>query len=224
MGTNIHEEVDRLTQHGHTCLSEGNIDDACAAFEQAAALSSHIKEGYTERACYFNLGACYVAQGDARKGLEFLKKAVPPDKDSDGGANYADLHYNMGLAHDALNQLRSAVDCYETALIEYEHQSNQEMKAEALNKIAVGYSAIGEAAKAAGSFGVAAEVYKSLGDKKSEVLALTSRASLLGQLKEIDECAKTLTLVIELCEDLTDQTLQGKYLYILTYVMSNNLN
>ncbi|XP_031572581.1 tetratricopeptide repeat protein 24-like [Actinia tenebrosa] len=210
MGTNVHEEVDRLTQHGHTCLSEGNIDDACSAFERAAALSSHIEEGYTERACYFNLGACYVAQGDARKGLEYLKKAVPPDKDSDGCANYADLHYNLGLAYDALNLLQSGVECYETALMEYKNQNNQEMQAETLNKLAVDCSAIGEAKKAADYFGDAAGVYKGLGDKKNEVLALTSRASLLGLLKEIDECAKTLTLVIEQCEDLTDQTLQGK--------------
>ena len=210
MGTNAHEEVDRLTRHGHNYLSEGNIDDACAAFEQAAALSSQIKEGYTERACYFNLGACCVAQGDAKKGLEYLKKAVPPDKDVDGCANYADLQYNMGLAYDALNQLQTAVECYETALLEYRSQSNQEMQAETLNKLAVGCSAIGETAKAAGYFGEASGVYKSLGDKKNEVLSLTSRASLLGQLKDIDECAKALILVIELCEDLSDQTLQGK--------------
>jgi tetratricopeptide (TPR) repeat protein len=212
MGSNIHEEVDRLTQDGHRSLSDGHIDNACAAFEQAAALASHIKEGYTERACFFNLGACYVAQGEAKKGLEYLKKAVPPDKESDGCANYADLHYNLGLAYDALSKLQSAIECYETALLEYTAQNNQEMQAETLNKLAVGCSVIGEITKAADYFGDAAGVYKRLDDKKNEVLALNSRASLLGEIKDIDECAKALTLVIELCEDLTDQTLQGKYI------------
>ncbi|KAK3731466.1 hypothetical protein QZH41_013639 [Actinostola sp. cb2023] len=210
MEINVNEDVDHLTQAGHKALAEGKIDEACVHFDKAASMASRIKEGFTERACFFNLGACCVAQGSPKKGLEYLKKALPPDRDTDGSANYADLHYNLGIAYDGLSQLQLSIECYETAFLEYKTLNNQEMQAETLQKLAVGCSTNGELAKAAKYYGEAAEAFRSLGDKTNQVLALTSRASLLGEVKDIDNCAETLRSVIELCEQLTDRTLQGE--------------
>lgn len=206
---NVHEQIDSLTQEGHKSLSEGRLDEACLFFDKAASLSTTLDERFTERACYFNLGACCVAQGDAKKGLEYLKKALPPDKDTDGTANYADLNYNLGLAYEVLGQFDSSVECYEVALREYKTQDNQELQAETLNKLAVACTTTGELSKAANYYGNAGDVYKSLGDKANEVFALTSRANLLGEIRDIDNCAETLRAVIAICEELTDQTLQG---------------
>ena len=101
----ISEQVDGATRLGHEQLAKGNIDEACSSFEKAVQLAESLKEGFTERACYFNLGACYVARGDPKRGVEYLKKSFPPDKESDGRTNYADLQYNLGTAYDALSDI-----------------------------------------------------------------------------------------------------------------------
>ncbi|EDO33380.1 predicted protein, partial [Nematostella vectensis] len=210
MSTNTEEEVEKLTQEGHQQLADGDLDGACSAFERATTLASHLREGFIERACFFNLGACYVARGDAKRGIEYLKKALPPDKDSDGTANFADLQYNLGLAYDALNQLELAIKCYEQAKCEYEAQNNREMQGETLIKLAVDSVAIGKLRNAADFYLEAGNVYESLKDKKKQVLSLNSRASVLGELQDIDKCAETLRMVVDLCEDLSDTTLKGK--------------
>ena len=121
----ISERIDGATRLGHEHLSKGNLNDACSSFEKAVQLAEDLKDGFTERACYFNLGACYVAQGDPKRGVEFLLKACPPDKESDGRTNYADLQYNLGTAYDALGDLHKAVECYDTAAEEYKTQENR---------------------------------------------------------------------------------------------------
>lgn len=206
---NLKQEIDDLTQNGHQSLSEGRIAEACSFFEKAANLSSDLLESFTERACYFNLGACYVAQGDAKTGLEYLKKAQPPEKDADGPANFADLHYNLGLAYDVLGELKLAIECYETALEAYRKQNNQELLAETLSKLAIDCSENRELSKAAKYYGDAGDIYGQLGDKTHQVFALTNRATLLGEIRDIENCAETLRSVIGICEGLTDQVLQG---------------
>ena len=206
------QEVEKLTTSGHEAFRNGNIEIACESFENAVKLASHLKEGFTERACYFNLGASYVARGDARKGIEFLKKALPPDKEADGSANFADLHYNLGIAYDSIGDVENALKCYDIAVKEYRTQENGEMLGETLMKLGIACVFLSDIKRGSDFYGDAAEVFRDLGDKKSEVLALSSRISLLAELEDIENCGAVLRVLIERCEELSDNTLKGKSL------------
>ena len=207
----ISEEVDGATRLGHEQLAKGNIDDACSSFEKAVQLAEELKEGFTERACYFNVGACYVAQGDPKRGVEFLRKALPPDKESDGRTNYADLQYNLGTAYDALGDLHKAVECYETAAEEYKTQENQEMRGETLLRLGKDWTSIGELKKAAEIYEQCARIFQEMGDKNTQLLILNNLASLLAELRDIAICGRVLTQIIELCQEVEDNALKGEY-------------
>ena len=207
----ISEEIEAATGQGHEDLAEGKIEDACRSFEKAVQLAEELKEGFTERACYFNLGACYIAHGFARKGVDFLLKAFPPDKEFDGSGNYADLQYNLGTAYDALGELDNAVKCYEISAEEYKTQGSREMQAESLLRLGNDCASLAQFEKAAEIYKLAAEMFHDLEDKKSELLILNNRASLLAELRQIQTCGEVLTQVLELCVDVDDSALKGKY-------------
>lgn len=206
----ISEEIDGATSLGHNELAKGNIEEAFNSFEKAVQLAENLKEGFTERACYFNLGACYVARGDAKRGVEFLLKAFPPEKESDGITNYADLQYNLATAYDALGEIDEAVKCYEIAAEEYKTQGNQEMRGETLLKLGNDCTNRGEINKAAELYQQSAEIFQEIGDKKTQLLILNNLASLLAELHDIARCGEVLTQVIELCVEVDDIALKGK--------------
>lgn len=212
----ISDEIDGATRQGHEELAKGNIEEACSSFEKAVQLAEDLKEGFTERACYFNLGACYVARGDAKRGVEFLLKAFPPEKESDGVTNYADLQYNLATAYDALGEVDEAVKYYEIAAEEYKTQGNEEMRGETLLKLGNDCTNRGEIKKAAEFYQQAAEIFQELGDKKTQLLILNNLASLLAELRDIGRCGTVLTQVIELCDEVDDVPLKGKFLFLLS--------
>lgn len=211
----ISDEIDGATRLGHEELSKGNIDEACHSFEKAVQLAEDLKQGFTERACYFNLGACYVARGDAKRGVEYLLKAFPPEKESDGITNYADLQYNLATAYDALGETDKAVKCYETAAEEYRTQGNQEMRGETLLKLGNDFTSLGKIQEAAEIYQQSAEIFQEIGDKKTQLLILNSQASLLAELRDIQSCGRVLTQVIELCVEVDDIALKGKSFYCM---------
>lgn len=206
----ISDEIDGATRQGHEELAKGNIEEACNSFEKAAQLAEDLKEGFTERACYFNLGACYVARGDAKRGVEFLLKAFPPEKESDGITNYADLQYNLATAYDALSEIDKAVECYKIAAEEYKTQGNQEMQGETLLKLGNNYTSLGKIKEATEIYQQSADIFQEIGDKKTQLLILNSLASLLAELHDIASCGKVLTQVIELCVEVDDIALKGR--------------
>lgn len=215
----ISEQVDGATRLGHEQLAKGNIDEACSSFEKAVQLAESLKEGFTERACYFNLGACYVARGDPKRGVEYLKKSFPPDKESDGRTNYADLQYNLGTAYDALSDIQKAVECYEIAAEEYKAQENLEMRGETLLRLGKDWTNIGDLKKAAEIYQQCADIFQEMGDKNTQLLILNNLASLLGEVRDIAACGKVLAQVIELCQDVDDNALKCKYNIKFVYTL-----
>ena len=205
----ISDDIDGATRQGHEELAKGNIDEAFISFERAVELAEDMKEGFTERACYFNLGACYVAKGDAKRGVEFLLKAFPPEKEADGITNYADLQYNLATAYDALGETDKAVDCYKIAAEEYKTQGNEEMRSETLLKLANGCTTVGKVNEAIEIYQQAAGIFEEIADKTTQLLVLNNAASLLAELHDIENCSKVLTQVIELCDEVDDVMLKG---------------
>jgi len=210
-------EIQALTKDGHEKLAALDMDSACELFERAKKLAITLDEGFTLRACYFNLGACYVAKGEAPKGLELLLKALPPERDVDGVENCADLNYNLGIAYDAVGKHKDALDCYEAALKDYQDSVNTnpsnsvlEMMAETLVKMAVDCSTLGDIPKASSCYTEAAEIYAKLGDQTNQLLALSCKVTLLAELGDTQGYEAILPSLNDLCQTVENTQLKAK--------------
>ena len=90
------------------------------------------------------------------------------------------------------------------------------MRAETLLKLGNDCTNRGEIKKAAEFYQQAAEIFQELGDKKTQLLILNNLASLLAELRDIARCGAVLTQVIELCVEVDDVPLKGKFLFLLS--------
>ena len=201
-------EIENLTKKGHQFLQDGELQNSYLTYEHALALAQNTKDAFTIRACLFNLGACCVARNEAQKGLEFLLRAVPPERNADGVLNFCDLHYNMAIAYDLLAKPSEAKRCYETALEGYKEYSNSEMVAETCLKLGGTLAALGSLKEAVDVFYEGEQVFQQLLDQRHEVLCLSSRASLLAELRD-DECHMLLNSVVDKLEELQNDSLKG---------------
>lgn len=201
-------EIENLTKKGHQFLQDGDLENSYLTYEKALGLAQETGDSFTVRACLFNLGACYVAKNDAQKGLEFLLRAVPQEKNSDGVMNYCDLNYNMAIAYDLLGKPNEAKICYETALAGYREYSTSEMIAETYLKLGGTLAALGLLQEAVNAFYEGEQVFQQLVDQRHEVLCLSSRATLLAELKD-EGCQTLLNIVVDKVEGLTNDSLKG---------------
>jgi tetratricopeptide (TPR) repeat protein len=201
-------EIEKLTKRGHQFLQDGDVANSYLTYEKALGLAQNTNDAFTVRACLFNLGACCVAKNEAQKGLEFLLRAIPPERHTDGVLNYCDLYYNMAIAYELLSKRHDAKRCYETALEGYREYSNNEMIAETCLKLGGTLAALGLLKEAVESFHNGEKVYQQLVDQRHEVLCLSSRATLLAEMKD-DESQILLNSVVDRVEALENDSLKG---------------
>ncbi len=201
-------EIENLTKKGHHFLQDGDVENSYLTYEKALSLAQDTNNAFTVRACLFNLGACCVARNEAQKGLEFLLRAVPPERQTDGVLNYCDLNYNMAIAHELMGKPNEAKRCYEIALEGYREYSNSEMIAETCLKLGGTLAALGSLQEAVEVFYDGEKVFQQLSDQRHEVLCLSSRASLLAELRD-DECQTLLNSVVDRVDALQNDSLKG---------------
>lgn len=206
--TEIFAEIENKTKQGHQLFQDGDVVNSYLAYEKALQLARETNEGFTVRACLFNLGACCVAEGEASKGLEFLLRAIPPDKESDGSLNFADLQYNLAVAYDVLGQPSEAKRCYEVALKGYKELSNKEMEGEVFLKLGGTLTSLNLLKEAAKIFQEGEDVFQKLMDDRHEVLCLSSRATLLAEMRN-EQCQEIVKVVVERIAQLKDDLLKG---------------
>lgn len=133
-------DVEKYSKIGTQDLQTGQLDQALEAFKYAYKRSHELEDGFTERACAFNLGAAYIAMGQPKRGLEILHKAVPPENRREGKSN-GDLYFNFGLGYEGLGNYEDAARNYTKALEEYRAEGdNSEMEIETLEKLAQIYA------------------------------------------------------------------------------------
>lgn len=215
MGENVNEkrrgEIQKLTKLGHEYLSCDSPSDATESFLDAFQLSKILEDDYTLRGCRFNLGACYVATGKPKVGLKYLEQALPPDDFDDGRENFADLWYNIGIARHALNEINDAINAYKKAYDAYkEMATNKKLEAECLSKLAICYHLSNKLNESHEMYTKAHGIYKELNDRNNEALCLVSETAVLSQMGKIDECAKTLNVLLDVCQEVSDKYLQAK--------------
>lgn len=206
--TEVFAEIENKTKQGQGLFQDGDVVNSYLAYEKALQLARETNEGFTVRACLFNLGACCVAKGEASKGLEFLLRAIPPDKESDGCLNFADLQYNLAVAYDVLGQPSEAKKCYEVALNGYKELSNQEMEGEVFLKLGGTLTSLNLLKEAAEIFQEGEKVFQKLMDDRHEVLCLSSRATLLAEMRN-EQCQEIIKVVVERIAQLKDDLLKG---------------
>ena len=204
-------DVQALTKLGHEYLSKDSSSEATETFLEAYQLAKQIGNEYTLRGCMFNLGACYVATGNPKTGLKYLEQAVPPEDCDDGPENFADLWYNIGIARHALSNIDEAIIAYKKAYDAYKGtESNNRLEAECLSKLAVCYHLKHKLQDSHDMYTQAQEIYSQLNDKNNEALCLVSETGILSQMGNIDECAKTLNSLLDVCQQVEDKHLQAK--------------
>ncbi|KAJ7385258.1 TeTratriCopeptide repeat [Desmophyllum pertusum] len=84
------------------------------------------------------------------------------------------------------------------------------MRGETLLRLGKDWTSVGEMKKAAEIYQQCAEIFQEMGDKNTQLLILNNLASLLAELRDIANCGKVLTQVIELCVEVDDNALKGK--------------
>ena len=216
-------KIEAFTKEGHKLLQDGDLVNSFPAYEKAFELAEETDEAFTVRACLFNLGACCVAKGDASKGLEYLLRAIPPHKDGDGSMNFADLHYNMAVAYDMLGKASEARKCYETSLDGYKTNTNLEMQGEVYLKLGGTLTSLRMFEQAAKAFEEGQEIFEKLQDERHEMLCLSSRATLLAEMRN-GICQELLNILVDRVENLKNDLLKGKESKNKTNVLANHLN
>ncbi|XP_070542083.1 uncharacterized protein [Ptychodera flava] len=223
--TSLSGDIDRFTKNGNEDLAHGRIKQAVEAFEQAYKRAEELDEGYALRGCAFNLGAVYIATGHPQRGIELLRKAVPPENTKDGSSN-GDLFYNFGLAHDALHNYNEAIQNYEKAIDEYQKDKNVSMEAETHCKLASVYQYLQKYPQAEKEFGKAADKYLSLQEVFKQTSAMCNRGNCLLQTKDVTLTTKVLDDCLELCGQQEQTSKLGKVYHDvgLGYVQLKDFN
>ncbi|XP_062393639.1 tetratricopeptide repeat protein 24 [Sardina pilchardus] len=201
-------DIDKLTSAGHSALKRGDCLEALNCFKKAYKAAVEIKETKVHRACAFNLGAAYVEAGKPQKGLDFLRKAQPGERRE----RVADLQYNLGVAHEALEDLAQAAGHYLQAAQLYRSQGDGSSEGDTCMKLARCHIRMKDWIQAAEVFQRAAESYRVAGRLDSAAVALKQASTHMLQSGSFssEDVIGVLSQCLELSVSLTDQHTLGK--------------
>ncbi|KAK3086275.1 hypothetical protein FSP39_016180 [Pinctada imbricata] len=195
-------DVEKFSKLGTQDLQNNQPQRALESFKYSYKRSKELDDGYTERACAFNLGAVYIALGEFRKGVDTLEKSVPPENKREGRSN-GDLYFNFGVGYEGLGNNEEAVRNYKRALDEYKvERDNVQMEAECLEKLAQIYIKMHNQF-AAETFGQLAAAYEILNNAVKQMWALSEKASQLfvkGQTEEAESTADECLQLSSKCD------------------------
>lgn len=211
-------EIQALTKHGHDLLMKDSKHEASETFLNAYQLARKTDNTFIVRGCCFNLGACYVASGQANIGLKYLEMAIPLDQNEDGIENVSDLWYNIAVAHHSIGNIEKACVAYEKALVGYNKLSSFKLEAECLSKLAVCFHLLGRLKDSKTAYYKAHEKFEQIGDRSNQALSLVSLTGVFSELKDIEGCAKVLDILLDVCQELEDHFLQGITYFIIIFV------
>ncbi|KAM6038094.1 tetratricopeptide repeat protein 24 isoform 2-T3 [Theristicus caerulescens] len=203
------DEIEGLTRAGRRALALGNAREAVGCFRKALRLSRGTASPRLRRACAFNLGAAYVETGKPKKGLEFLLQSQPSEGES--GEHLEDLYFNIGAAHEGLQDFPKALECFGKAA---SHDDVAQAGSQAGTRVQMGccYLGMREPARAARCFLDAARTYAAAASPEATAVALSRASSSMLQSRRFRaaEIAGVLAQCRSLCESIPDPALRGK--------------
>ncbi|XP_023657258.1 tetratricopeptide repeat protein 24 [Paramormyrops kingsleyae] len=201
-------DIQGLTASGHDSLVQRNCVKAIDCFKKAFKASLALKDSRVQRACAFNLGAAYVESGKPQKGLDYLRRAQP----GEGGERIADLQFNLGAAHEGLEDPGRAAKHYLKAAQLYRSQGEGGSEGDACMKLGHCYLLVQDWTQAAESFQRAGEGYRLAGRPDAAAPALREAADtmLRGDAFTTDDIIGTLTESLELSVGVGEEETLGK--------------
>lgn len=193
-------EVEKFSKLGTQDIQNNHLERALESFKYAYERSKELEDdGYTERACAFNLGAVYIAIGDSKKGIETLNRALPPDNIREGRSN-GDLFFNLGLGYENIGNTEEAVKNFKIALEEYKiERDNVQMEAETLEKLGQLYLKTRNKF-AMETFDQLAQTYSILDNHAKQLWAQTEKANQQFANSMSEEAEKTAEECLKLAE------------------------
>jgi tetratricopeptide (TPR) repeat protein len=99
------ERAGVLVNRGAIYMADRNLDAAIADFDEAIALTPDLGEAWINR------GTAYRGRGDFARSVADITRGLEL-----GVAEPAKAHYNRGLAHEGLNDMKSAYLDYKQAV------------------------------------------------------------------------------------------------------------
>ncbi|XP_048881190.1 tetratricopeptide repeat protein 24 [Brienomyrus brachyistius] len=201
-------DIQGLTASGHDSLVQRKCVKAIDCFKKAFKASLELKDARVQRACAFNLGAAYVESGKPQKGLEYLRRAQP----GEGGERIADLQFNLGAAHEGLEDPGRAAKHYLKAAQLYRSQGDGGGEADACMKLAHCYLLVQDWTQAAESYQRAGEGYRLAGRPDAAALALREAADSMLRCDTFttDDITRVLTDSLELSAGVGEEETLGK--------------
>ncbi|XP_077181499.1 tetratricopeptide repeat protein 24 isoform X2 [Paroedura picta] len=202
-------EIEDLTQGGHQALLLGKEEEALQNFNKAFTLSLETSSRQAQKVCAFNLGAAYVECGQPEKGLEFLLKSQP--KEGEAAAHQADLFFNIGAAHEGLQDFPKALEYFRKAQGHY-HSVQAGSEAGTYMKMGMCYLGMEDPSRAAQCFLEAGRAYAEVNSLEAAATALNeaSKYMLRSRQHGASEIVKVLNECRLLCDQIPNKALLGK--------------
>ncbi|XP_060106751.1 tetratricopeptide repeat protein 24 [Heteronotia binoei] len=202
-------EIEDLTKAGHQALLLGKEEEALQNFNKAFTLSLETSSQQAQKVCAFNLGAAYVECGKPEKGLELLLKSQP--KEGETAAHQADLFFNIGAAHEGLQNFPKALEYFRKAQSHY-HSVQAGSEAGTYMKMGMCYLGMEDPSRAAQCFLEAGRAYAEVNQLEAAATALNeaSKYMLQSQQHGASEIVKVLNECRLLCDQIPNKGLLGK--------------
>lgn len=204
------DEIESLTKAGHQALLLGNTKEALSCFKKAFILSLETPSQQAQKACAFNLGAAYVEIGKPEKGLEFLLKSQP--KEGEAAQHLGDLFFNIGAAHEGLQDFPKALEYFRKAQGHY-HSTQAGSEAGSYLKMAYCYLGMEDPSRAAQCFLEAGQAYAEVDKLEAAAVALSEAGNYMLQSRQhgASEIVKVLSECRLLCENIPNRALLGMF-------------
>ena len=200
--------IETNTRLGSIELQGCHVKKALEYFDLAYRNARKAKDDSMIRVCSFNLGAVHIADHNPQKGIQYLKKAIPPADIRDGHSN-GDLYYNFGLAYESMSNREEAVKYFELSLEDYGKDKDRTMEAEVATKIGALYLSLDQQAlQAARAYGVASASFAAVPDQLRQAQCLAQQAAALFKADKVEDTLHIADDCMLVCQSIPqDQAL-----------------
>ncbi|ESO92584.1 hypothetical protein LOTGIDRAFT_162494 [Lottia gigantea] len=189
--TELASQITEYSKSASKLLEDHKFEEAKSDFEEAYRISKLIRDPFTIRKCAFNLGAVYIRLCQARKGIEYLELAIPPDSVEDIFTNKGDLYFNIGLGYEMLKDYQNADSCFKKAFKDYRHfqeNINGKMIEETLEKLAKTSRFIKNYVESADWSSELCQIYFQKGQEEKRIVTVGEQIVQLRKANEKEKC------------------------------------
>ncbi|HMG86852.1 MAG TPA: CHAT domain-containing protein [Terracidiphilus sp.] len=184
-------------QMGALWFSAGDMQNALAAYNRAAAAANLVKDAEQGVAALNGLGNVAVKSGQAQEAMQAFQEALGIATAQGITGGKADALNGLAILNASQRQAGSALDYANQALAIRREMGDHAGEAVILAEIATGYNAAGDQTNALKYAQQADDAFKAAGDRKGEANALLGIGDIYASLRDkraLDYYAQALTV------------------------------